>query len=274
MNIPTRKRGSGLGSDLFLVFVLILAVATTARAADEDALVTLWKQHMAAPDDHQTVIKACQMFSSSHSNDPLLPVARGIEAWHILRDGRRQEAFTMWEADLRLPPSPLNDCARRLAAGWMTRADRETVAAALQAYYRKEVAYPKELAQIAAHPRLKNEPNIPDKDRFGKPWVYSLTGFDKVKGFDGQKYSLQSVVLGDISALKTAEKLPYAANILAVPLRVISMPDSTLAVSFNRGTTSALSMIGPGSGDLHLAFIGSKLIVVCDHTHWKILPRP
>jgi hypothetical protein len=33
-------------------------------------------------------------------------------------------------------------------------------------------------------------------------------------------------------------------------------------------------MIGAGAGDLHLAFIGAKIIVVCDHTHWKIFPRP
>lgn len=249
-------------------------IGFSALAADEDALLSLWQQHMSAPDDHEAAIKACRAFSAAHPNDPLLPVARGFEEWHTLRDGRRTEAFAMWEVDLSLPNSPLNECARRLANGWLTRADREKVVAALQAYYRKEIAYPKNLAEIAAHPKLKNEVKPPETDRFGKPWSYSLTGFEKVKGFGDQKYSLRSTVLGDLSETSAAEKLPYASRIVAVPQRVIAMPDTTIGVSFNIGKTPSLSMLGPGAGDLHLAFVGAKIIVVCDHTHWKILPRP
>ena len=36
----------------------------------------------------------------------------------------------------------------------MTRLDREKVAAALQLYYRKEVAYPKSLELITTHPKI------------------------------------------------------------------------------------------------------------------------
>ena len=255
-------------------FILLLMLGSAARAADEDGLVTLWTQHMTAGDDHETVIAACRAFSATHANDPLLIVARGIEEWRTLRAGKREEAFAMYEADLALPPTPMNECARRLAYGWMSRADREKVAASLQAYYRKEVAYPKDLAQITTHPRLKNEPKPPETDRFGKPWSYTLTSFEKIKGLTDQKYSLRSSVLGDLSELKVAEKLPYGARINAVPQHVIAMPDNTTAVSFKLGTSSLLSLMGPGTKDLHLAFIGAKIIVVCDHTHWKIFPRP
>jgi len=229
---------------------------------------------MASLDDHENLIKACRAFAATHAGDPLLTVARGLEAWHTLRDGKRIEAFAIWEADLSLPPSPLNDCARRVACGWMTRADREKVVAALQAYYRKEICYPKDLAQIASHPRLKNEPKPPETDRFGKPWNYAPAGFEKLKGFADQKYRLHSTVLGDLSSLSAAENLPYGSKIQSVPQRVMTMPDNSLAVSFAVGKASTLSMIGPGEGDLHLAFVGSKIIVVCDHTHWKLLPRP
>jgi len=229
---------------------------------------------MSAPDEHDVLIKACQVFAAAHSGDPLLPVVRGFEAWHTLRAGRPQEAFALWESDLKLPASPLNECAKRLACGWMSRADREKVVASLQAYYRREVAYPKNLELIAAHPRLKNEPKAPEKDRFGNPWSYTLTGFEKTKGFPDQKYSLKSSVLGDLSDLQSAASLVYASKITAVPQRVITMPNNTSAVSFNLGKSVSMSMAGPGQGDLHLAFIGAKFIVVCDHTHWKILPRP
>lgn len=259
---------------VWLSAMLLLLSAVSGFAADEDALVALWKLHMSAADEHETVIKACRSFAASHAADPLLPVARGIETWRTLRAGNRNEALAMWEADLALPPSPMNDCARRVAAGWLSRADREKVVSALHAYYRKEVAYPKELAQIAAHPRLKINPPPPDTDRFGKPWSYLLTGFEKLKGFPDQKYTLRSMVLGDSSDLNAAEKLPYGSRIVAVPQRVIAMPDNTSAVGFQIGASSLLSLLGPGSGDLHLAFIGTKIVVVCDHTHWKLLPRP
>ena len=74
--------------------------------------------------------------------------------------------------------------------------------------------------------------------------------------------------------MQSAASLAYASKITAVPQRVITMPNNTSAVSFNLGKSVSMSMVGPGQGDLHLAFIGAKFIVVCDHTHWKILPRP
>lgn len=246
----------------------------SARAAEEDALLELWKQQMETPDDHDAVIKACREFATTHAADPLLPVVRGFETWRMLRAGREPEAFKMIEADLVAPAGPVNDGARRLALGWMSRADREQVLPALQAYFRKEIAYPKTLEQVAAHPKLKALPQPPWRDRFGKPWDYSLTGFAKVKGFADQKYALRSAVLGDTSELKAALKLPYASRISAVPQQVIPAPGNTQAVKFNLAGSTAIVGVGQATGDLHVAFVGAKIIVVCDFTHWRILPRP
>lgn len=254
--------------------MLGLSLVFRVQAADEDALVALWRQHSTTSEDHETVIAACRVFTQSHPNDPLTVVARGIEAWRTLKAGNREEAFTLYASDLALPPSPLNDCAQRLAKAWMTRFDHEKLESALRTYYRREIAYPKDLSQIASHPRFKDEPKPPETDRFGKPWIYALTSLDKLKGFNDQRYTLRSVILGDLSDLKTAAALPYGARLVSVPLRVVAMPDNTPAVSFKTGTSTALSLPGPGTGDLHLAFIGYKIIVVCDHTHWKLLPRP
>lgn len=257
-----------------LVCAFLLELQPSAKAADEDALVTLWKQHMATQDDHETVLAACRAFSNSHPDDPLAVVARGIEAWRCLRAGRREEAFALYNADLALPPSPFNDSARQLALAWLSRLDMEKVTALLRAYYRREIAYPKDLEQLSTHPKFKNETSPPATDRFGKPWLYALAGFEKLKGFPDQRYTLKSAVLGDLSDLKAAEALPYASRILAVPQRIVAMPDNTTAVSFKNGATTSLSPMGPGTGELHLAFVGYKIIVVCDHTHWKLLPRP
>jgi hypothetical protein len=257
-----------------LVVWAVLVCGISVRAADEDGLLELWKQHMATPDDHEVVTKACRDFAAAHAGDPLLPVARGFEEWHTLRAGHQREALAMFGEDLAAPAGSVGDGARRLALGWMTRADREQVAAALQAYYRKEIAYPRTLEQLASNPKLKSEPQPPFQDRFGKPWSYSLTGFAKLKGFADQKYSLQSAVLGDMSDLKTAVKLPYAARISAVPQQVIPAPGNTLAVKFNLAGNTAIVGAGQATGALHVAFVGAKIIVVCDYTHWKIFPRP
>ena len=258
----------GASPRFLLVVMAVCGLSFTARAAEEDALLALWKQHTATPDDHEAVVKACQDFSAAHAADPLLPMVRGLEAWHRLRAGRRGEALQIFAADLAAPPGPVTDGARRVAQGWMTRGDRDQAAAALQVYYRKQVAYPKTLDQLPVDGRP------PLSDRFGKPWNYKLTGFGKVPGFVDQKYSLQSVVLGDASDFKGALALPYATRIVAVPQQVIAAPGNTQAVKFTVAGSPAVVGVGQAAGDLYLAFVGAKLLVVCDYTHWKILPRP
>ena len=252
---------------LFLVSANCLP-GWTAAAAEEEALLQLWKSHVALPDDHAATIKACRDFAGAHAADPLLPVVRGLEAWHHWRAGRQVDALQMMAADLSAPPGAVNDGARRLAMGWITRVDREQLAGALQAHYRKQVAYPKTLDQLPAEAR--SSPH----DRFGKPWNYRLTGFAKLKGFTDQKYSLESVVLGDTSDLKTALKLPYAARLSAVPSQVLAGPSDLPAVKFNVAGSAAVVGLGQAAGHLFLAFVGTHAVVVCDYTHWKVFPRP
>ena len=257
------------GRSRFLFFVCaVLLWSFSAGAAEERALLDLWTQHMETSDDHDAVLKACRDFAKAHPDDSLLPVVRGIEAWRQLRAGHRAEALQTMTADLTAPPSPVNEGARRVALGWMTRADREQIAAGLQAYYRKQVVYPKSLEQLPAEARR------PVNDRFGKPWNYKLTGFAKLPGFTDQKYSLQSAFLGDSSDFKAALKLPYAARILATPAQVLAGPGNLPAVKFNVTGGAPVIAVGQAAGDLYLAFVGAKFVVVCDYTHWKIFPRP
>jgi len=251
-----------------LVVGAVFGLSFTARAADEDALLKLWNQHMETPDDHDAVVKACRDFATAHAGDPLLPIVRGLEAWHLLRAAHRGEALQIMTADMTAPPGPLTDGARRLAQAWMSRADRDQVAEALQTYYRKHVAYPKTLEQ------LPEEGRPPLNDRFSEPWNYKLTGFAKVPGFNDQKYSLQSAHLGNLSDFKGAMALPYAARIVAVPQQVIAAPGGGQAVKFNIEGRLVVLGVGLATGDLHLAFAGSKIVVVCDYTHWKVFPRP
>jgi hypothetical protein len=239
-----------------------------ARATEEGALLDLWTQHIESPDDHDAVLKACRSFAKAHPDDPLLPVVRGVEAWRQLRSGHRAEALQMMTSDLAAPPSAVNEGARRIAQGWMTRVDREQITAGLQAYYRKQVAYPRALDQLPVEARQ------PANDRFGKPWNYRLTGFAKLPGFTDQKYSLQSAFLGDTSDLKAALKLPYASRISATPVQVVAGPGNLPAVKFTIAGSAPVVGVGQATGDLYLAFVGERIVVVCDYTHWKVFPRP
>ena len=111
-------RRSWLKGQLWLLlFVLTTCLSSfTARAAEEEALMDLWKQHMATPDDHDAVLKACQDFTSAHAGDPLTPVVRGLEEWHRLRAGHRDEALQMIAADITAPQGPVTDGGEHLDA--------------------------------------------------------------------------------------------------------------------------------------------------------------
>ena len=255
-------------SRLLLCIWAIFLWSVVARAAEEGAVLELWTQHIETPNDHEAVLKACRDFAKAHPDDPLLPVVRGLEAWHQLRTDHRADALQIMAADLAAPPGPIADGARRIALGWISRVDREQVADALQAYYRKQVAYPKSLEL------LPPDPKRPANDRFSKPWTYKLTGFAKVPGFTDQKYSLQSGFLGDTSDFKTAVQLPYAARISATPAQVVAGPGKLPAVKFNVAGGAPVIAVGQAAGDLYLAFVGARIVVVCDYTHWKIFPRP
>lgn len=258
------------GSPKFLhVVAAVCCLSFTAQAADEAALMALWKQHTETPDAHEAVIKACRTFESMHTGDPLVPVARGLQAWHLLRSGRQDEGVQILTSDLSLPPGPVTDGARRMAQAWMTRMDRDQVIAALQAYYRKNVAYPKTLEQLPVEGRP------PLMDRFGKPWNYKLTGLAKVPGFENQKYSLQSSTLGDLSDFKAAMALPYASQLVAVPQEVIAATGSNgQVVKFQVAGAPVLLGVGHATGNLHLAFAGDKILAICDYSDWQVLPRP
>jgi hypothetical protein len=259
---------------LLAALICVILLAPAARAADEAALLELWQQHIAVPEKHEETITACRSFAAAHPSDPLVPVVQGIEAWHHFSAGRAAEAQRLLEPHLAAPPGPITDAARALARGWITRLDREKVAAALQVHYRKEIAYPKSLEQLASYPKLPPESRPPFADRFGKPWNYRLAGFKTVSGFGDQKYVLQSQALGDLSDLRSAVKAPYASRIQVTPVQIVTTPDGSLAVKFNTGKGgSAMVAVGRASGDLHVAFVGAQIVVVCDHTHWKVLPK-
>ena len=130
--VPTVRFLSRATLITLIAGVCAAAQMSTARSANEAALLELWTQHLASPDDHEAVLKSCGSFIAANPVDPLIPVVQGIESWHEFRASRTAEGVKLIEPYLTAPPGPVTDSARLLALGWMTRMDREKVAAALQ----------------------------------------------------------------------------------------------------------------------------------------------
>ncbi|MFO1492460.1 MAG: hypothetical protein U1F77_09095 [Kiritimatiellia bacterium] len=252
-----------------------------AHAANERDLWTLWTLAEKTPDDHERVIAACRAFAAANPRDELLPVAGGIEAWHLLKAGRTNDATAVMTPYLADSPDPVLAGAQILSRAWFTRLDRIPVAVALKEYYRAEVRYPDNLAQLAAHPRVAAKPLPPMSDRWGSAWRYSAAGYEGVPGFIGQKYLLQSFRLGDTSDLSAALAIPYAsrAQFTLLPMGAPAPGQALAKVELTAADgkkTATVIETGRTLDPLYVAYIGPNLFVACDRLHWRVaqLPKP
>lgn len=259
---------------LILLITLASALVHPARAANETRFLEIWKRHELLPDQHEGIIDLCRKYTSENQGDELLEAVRSIEAWHLLASGRKDEAWSILESQRSLSATPEEASAARVAKGWLSRRDRERVAAALQAYYRKEVCYPDSIDRISSHKKIPPEIHPPSADAFGAPWDYRLSG--KIKGFENQKYSLKCSELGDWSDLSTSLAIPYAAHLTATPNEVTRGPSGESLVRFQDPETKAVSILSEGksSAQFQVAHVGTRIVVVCDATHWKVFPKP
>ena len=248
-------------------------------AANEKAFVKVWRQHIKHPDQHSEAIAACREFSAGNKGDELVRVVQGIEVWHLLKAKRNQEAVKILESHLTPNTTRTGSGAAILARGWMSLIDIAPVKQALQCYYRKEVGYPESLDALVGHPGIPAELKFRLNDRWDSPWNYRLTGFKSTPGFRNQRYSISSSRLNSTPDLDSALQIPYASGIHIRPIRTRTTGSSTL-VEFTKDLgkqkegQSFLLSAGRRSGDILLAYVGEKLIVVCDRLHWKVLPKP
>jgi hypothetical protein len=261
---------------------LWLAGACAALANDERALWELWQTHTRLPDQPATVVAACRAYVSERPDDRFVPVAQGIEAWHLLRARQTATAVERLELHLDAGPGEVAGGARRLARAWLTRLDRDRLVNALQAYYREEVRYPASMEALFNHPGVEGPGDLPRTDRWEAPWRYRLVGYEGVPGFRDQRYLLESPVLAGRSDFATALEAGYASRMPLRPTRV------TAARGSGKGTTVRFEPTRPGESgsgpvvlsvggqaqDVYLAYLGSSLVVVCDDLHWAVYPRP
>jgi len=259
-----------LSRRLALGAALVLIGLQGAFAANEAGFLELWKNHERDPSRHEDLVAQCRKFFEANPSDPLRDAAKSLEAWHLLAAGKDAEAWPIFESQ-----AGSQSAAARVAKGWLSRREMQKVAASLKLFYREEIGFPKELAEISTHPKIPAEAHPSPTDAFGTPWKYSLSGFENLPGFESfgnQKYSLECVELGPLSDLKESLKLRYADQIKIKPVGIQPGPGGGTIVNFQAADSKGVMMMGEGqvAKGIQLAYVGQGILVVCDATHWKV----
>jgi len=262
------------------VTLFLCLLCSGANAANETDFLKLWQLHMKQPDQHAEVVEACRDFVTKNRVDELIKVVQGVEAWHLLKSGQEKDAIALLQSHLSNGERGPDAGAAILAKAWLSRLDLEDVKQALQLYYRKEVGYPERLDDLTGHPGTPPTLKYSLTDRWNRPWSYRLTGLKSTPGFRNQHYSIACTKLADSSNINDGLALPYAGsiNVRATGITTIQGGRSIveLATWHNGREQGQRVQLGVDriTGDIFLAYVGSKLIIVCDHNHWKVLPKP
>jgi len=259
-----------LSQRLALGAAFVLIGLQGAFGANEAGFLELWKNHERDPSRHDDLVGQCRKFFEANPGDPLRDAAKSLEAWHLLAAGKDAEAWPIFESQ-----AGSQSAAARVAKGWLSRREMQKVAASLKLFYREEIGFPKELAEISTHPKIPANYRPPATDAFGTPWKYSLSGFENLPGFESfgnQKYSLECVELGPLSDLKESLKLRYADQIKIKPVGIQPGPGGGSVVNFQAADSKGMMMMGEGqvAKGIQLAYVGQGILVVCDATHWKV----
>ena len=257
------------------------------RAPDEKAIWALWKRHLAEPEAHEDIVKACRTFIVRKPQDPYVVVARGIMAWHLLKSDKIEDAT---EVLILLGQSPntsqsrmeairltrsekLHEFGIEMARRWLTRIDRERLCDVLRKYYVKKVQYPRKLSELDS---LTEGKKLPMRDRWNRTWSYRVSSYENVTNTYGQKFRLVSPTLGDASALADTLELAYASRITLKPVKLFSSGGKRQMIEFKSPNKdgSIFLRVGTQIEGVFFAYEGDRLIVLSDGDHWCVLPKP
>ncbi|MCX6998258.1 MAG: hypothetical protein NTV49_14535 [Kiritimatiellaeota bacterium] len=264
-------------SGLFLAGAIWWAAAGGAchaedQPADESGLGLVWACHTNAPDRHAAVAEACQAFRTKTPRDPLVVVAQGLEAWHLLQAGKTNAALRLWETMLAPANGALSKAGAQMAHNWLTRLDRESVKAALMRVYVRDVEFPGSLEAIKT---LKKGTLPPLADRWGNAWTYRLADLRAIQGLRGQRYVLESRQMGAASDLTRALAWPYAGGIDFEPMRILPGVGAGDTVEFSSPTHKRIVLMpGTDMDGVVFAYLGRSLLILTDGNHWRVTPRP
>ncbi len=255
----------------FMAFLLVSMVCRAQSVKhDERGLWNVWLAGTNSAFVAADVVDACKEFKTRNPKDSLVVVVTGFEAWNHLKTGNTAEAVKLFNLMLvnKGTATGVRYAGDRMARSWLTRLDRERVVPALKKIYMRDIEFP---ASLDALKTLKRMAVPPLTDRWNKPWAYSLDS--TIKGMQGQRYVLESSVLGSRSYLKKALDVSYADEINLKPFRMVKKLAN--AVEFRTSTgKSIVRRAGDKSNRINLVYLGSNIIVLSDGNHWCVMAKP
>jgi hypothetical protein len=253
-----------------VLVALAFASPVFADKPDETALQALWDQQRKG--DHAATAQAAAAFEQSFPASPLVTVARGLGAWNLMEAGDMEGARQLLEKMAAAGDEPVPAIGVEMARRWLTRMDRDAVAAGLDKVYGNDLEYPDSLSAVTD---LHLNPAPPMTDRWGAPWLYTATSFKRLQTGDRQTYVLESAKLGDNSDLKTALGLPYGSGFTFKPSRVMPPIGGKAVITFQDagGKADTLSE-GSAGNDLGFAYLGDGMLILSSGDYWSIQPRP
>ncbi|HEX4084404.1 MAG TPA: hypothetical protein VHY22_05820 [Chthoniobacteraceae bacterium] len=253
------------------LILMVCALPALAEKPDEAALQTLWDNQQ--KETHAQVVQEAAGFEQRFPASPLVAVARGLGAWHLLESGDFDAARQLLEK-MRASggANPAGAMGAEMARRWLTRLDREQVASALQAVYAEDLEYPETLAPLAELPPEKRPPMT---DRWGAAWLYKPAAFKKLQIGDRQTYILQSATLGDDSDLKHALARSYGAGFTFKPVAALPEIGGKAVFAFQDASGRRVTVSEGASGsDLGLAYLGDTVLILSNGDYWSLQPRP
>ena len=260
---------------LSAVFGLIVACAATPAFADkpdEAALQALWASQQKDPANHLAIAHEAAALEQHFPASPLIPVARGLGAWHLLESGDLDAAKQVLEKMTSPSADPVGAIGAEMARRWLTRLDREQVVTALQKAYAEDLEYPENLSAVTALPA---EYRPPLTDRWGVAWTYAPASFKKLQTGERQTFTLESTKLGAASDLKQTLALAYGAGFTFKPAKVMPPIGGKAVITFqDAGGRSETLSEGSSANDLGLAYMGDEVLILSSGDYWSIQPRP
>ena len=275
MVLNQHRRRIRLSAVLLSTLVVLASSLPSQSENEERKLIALWKTHSLTTNQHVQIAKRCSEFSQAHPSSPFQVISELLAAWHLLAAERNEAGTIILERIYGLQVGDsIGRAAMTQARAWLTRMDHALVKKSLSAYYIDTLEYPETLNSI-----LNVTTPPPLKDRWNQPWMYQAIDFQALKGFNGQRYKLESDHLGPRTDLSDALSYPYGKRLRLRPIRYMSQaPDkSILEVEVKRSTNLAQVIaltVGSESDGISFAFEGQHCIVLSDGDYWHISPPP
>lgn len=259
-------------SRLVLAALLISYGFALGEKPDETALLALWGKHQQDPENHAAIVQDLQAFEQGNAQSPLVTVARGLAAWHLLKAGNVEEAKHLLAEMAPGGVQPVAAAGKEMALRWLTRLDQEDVEAALRKVYASDIEYPQTLAPVLALPVSARPPMT---DRWGTAWSYHPAGFKEIDAGPNQTFVLQSGKLGEKSDLKKILTLPYGGGVGLKPEKILPSQDGKAVLMLQgAGGIHAILAEGTTAGDLSFPYFGDAIVILSNGDYWFIQPKP